>query len=348
MPAESFVALRCRISRSGFPSERVFRVTLANGAEHIGAAPVEYCFSEDEHPLSAGQPAERLVRMPGFVAARIIERKADGALLVSVPSGEVLLVRPAEVVDYPVNGSATKKVAMFQSNRDIRWAIDCQQLIAEPRPEVFGAGYDETSIDLHLDEVKEAKVWDVQAFAQHQKRSGGRPGIAARPIHLWRIQRGLSDRPAGGGADRRRARPAAGLPPWTAGDCQAGRFRPLDDEGTGRHPCRKPAVHSVRQRQKHASAYRAARTSNLADHSCGVEREDHFRDRQRGAFHFVLEEDDVIAQLTVAAISSPPDLGLKQQSSQTAGQTHVTGALDQPTTNGLPGWRRRSSGGHGD
>ena len=40
-----------------------------------------------------------------------------------------------------------------------------------------------------------------------------------------------------------------------------------------------------------------------------------------GPFHFVLEENDVIAQLTVAAISSPPDLTLKQRGSQTAGQS---------------------------
>ena len=58
---------------------------------------------------------------------------------------------------------------MFQSNRDIRWAVECQQLIAEPPPEHFGGGYDETSIDLHLDEVKAAKVWDIERFAQHQK-----------------------------------------------------------------------------------------------------------------------------------------------------------------------------------
>jgi hypothetical protein len=43
-------------------------------------------------------------------------------------------------------------------------------------------------------------------------------------------------------------------------------------------------------------------------------------------FHFILEENDVVAQLTVAAISSPPDLSLRQGASQTAGQSHVTGA----------------------
>ncbi len=45
-----------------------------------------------------------------------------------------------------------------------------------------------------------------------------------------------------------------------------------------------------------------------------------------GPFHFVLEENDVIAQLTVAYITSTPDLKLKQSQSQTAGQSHVSGA----------------------
>jgi hypothetical protein len=57
---------------------------------------------------------------------------------------------------------------MFLSNRDIQWAIDCQQLVVDPRPETFGVGYDETSIDLHLDDVKEAQIWDVEAFAKEQ------------------------------------------------------------------------------------------------------------------------------------------------------------------------------------
>jgi dCTP deaminase len=44
-----------------------------------------------------------------------------------------------------------------------------------------------------------------------------------------------------------------------------------------------------------------------------------------GPFHFVLREDDVIAQLTVAMVSSPPDLSLKVGESATAGQSHVHG-----------------------
>ncbi len=44
-----------------------------------------------------------------------------------------------------------------------------------------------------------------------------------------------------------------------------------------------------------------------------------------GPFHFVLEENAVIAQLTVATISSPPDMILKKGPSLTAGQSHASG-----------------------
>jgi len=44
-----------------------------------------------------------------------------------------------------------------------------------------------------------------------------------------------------------------------------------------------------------------------------------------GHSNLVLEENDVIAQLTVATISSSPDPNLKRQASQTAGQSHATG-----------------------
>jgi hypothetical protein len=63
---------------------------------------------------------------------------------------------------------------MFLSNRDIQHAIQTRQLLVTPPPEEFGAGYDETSIDLHLDAVEEAKVWNVALFQRRQSRQGWR------------------------------------------------------------------------------------------------------------------------------------------------------------------------------
>lgn len=55
---------------------------------------------------------------------------------------------------------------MYLSGRDIKWAIECGRLIVDPPPESFNAGYDETSIDLHLDSIDNgASVWDTDAYA---------------------------------------------------------------------------------------------------------------------------------------------------------------------------------------
>src|SRR5882724_4784501 len=54
---------------------------------------------------------------------------------------------------------------MYLSGRDILWVIECGKLIVNPPPEFFGAGYDETSIDLHLDSIDQgARVWDIEAY----------------------------------------------------------------------------------------------------------------------------------------------------------------------------------------
>src|SRR4051812_17774791 len=54
---------------------------------------------------------------------------------------------------------------MYLSGRDIKWAIACGKLLVDPPPEFFGAGYDETSIDLHLDAIDQgARVWDIEAY----------------------------------------------------------------------------------------------------------------------------------------------------------------------------------------
>jgi hypothetical protein len=100
----TLVAVRCRISRGGFSSERVFRVLVDGGVEHVGAAPVEYFFDEQQRRLSSDQP-QRGVTLLGFVAARVVEQ-TNGAVFVSAPSGEVLRVGAAEIIEYPKGSRA--------------------------------------------------------------------------------------------------------------------------------------------------------------------------------------------------------------------------------------------------
>lgn len=97
---DSYVAVRCRISAGGFSSERIFRVTLANGVEYIGAAPVEYFFDESQKRLSFDQPTRGTV-LVGLVAARPVDREPNGVHFVSVPSGDVIGILPTQITEYP-------------------------------------------------------------------------------------------------------------------------------------------------------------------------------------------------------------------------------------------------------
>jgi hypothetical protein len=61
---------------------------------------------------------------------------------------------------------------VFLVNRDLRWAIDCGKLLVDPRPEVFGAGYDANSLDLHLGSLSRASVWNVEKLRQENAALG--------------------------------------------------------------------------------------------------------------------------------------------------------------------------------
>lgn len=60
---------------------------------------------------------------------------------------------------------------MYLSDRDLRWAIEQGNLIVEPKPTKI----DPTSIDLHLDSVKQAKIWDVAAYNKELVTHGQEP-----------------------------------------------------------------------------------------------------------------------------------------------------------------------------
>jgi dCTP deaminase len=57
---------------------------------------------------------------------------------------------------------------MYLSDRDLEFAVKTGQLIVDPAPKEF----DTTSIDLHLDNVNQAKVWNVDEFKRKQEQSG--------------------------------------------------------------------------------------------------------------------------------------------------------------------------------
>lgn len=62
---------------------------------------------------------------------------------------------------------------MYLSDIDLLKAIKRKELIVEPHPspDRFGS----TSIDLELDRIEEAKVWDIEALARTRTEAGDRP-----------------------------------------------------------------------------------------------------------------------------------------------------------------------------
>jgi dCTP deaminase len=198
---------------------------------------------------------------------------------------------------------------MFQSNRDIRWAVECQQFITDPPPGHFGGGYDETSLDLHLDEAKEAKVWDVQTFAQQQRRPGGR----GPELHLGRFVYGecseayLVDPPEEAPTDEERDRQRV---------CRRGRqviVKPggfvlwTTKERVGTPLTNPRFIAFVNAKSTRARAGLVVHLTAPTIHA-GWNGKITLEIANLGDFHFVLEEK-VIAQLTVATISSPPEPG---------------------------------------
>jgi deoxycytidine triphosphate deaminase len=53
---------------------------------------------------------------------------------------------------------------MYLSDRDLQWAIERKLLIVQPPEGIPPPKVDPTSIDLRLDNVSEAKIWDIETF----------------------------------------------------------------------------------------------------------------------------------------------------------------------------------------
>jgi dCTP deaminase len=228
---------------------------------------------------------------------------------------------------------------MFLSNRDIKWTIQCRELIVNPPPENWNAGYDETSIDLHLDAVDEARIWDVDAFRQTQSEAGARGpelrlgnfiyGAFSERYLVAPPEESLNIAESAGQLVCRRGpdiiiKPG-GFVLWTT----------REEVGTPDLNPRLIAFVNAKSTRARAGlmVHLTAPTINAGWHGKIV-----LEIANLGPFHLVLRAEDVVAQLTVATISSPPDLSLRQAASQTQGQQSATGSASPRR-----GGRRRRS-----
>jgi dCTP deaminase len=210
---------------------------------------------------------------------------------------------------------------MYLSDRDLVWAIKNGQLlvVGGPTPPLIGP----TSIDLHLDSADQAKVWDIPKFCAQNKKLGMghvpelRIGAFEYQEFAGEFQRQPKDEKEANNEDlvfRRGGQiivKPGGFLLWQTkervGTPEEGAQLICFVDGKSTRARTGIVVHMTAP-TIHAAWGAWNITLEIANH---------------GPFHFVLEEDDVIAQITVATISSIPDKTMKQTDSITAGQTNV-------------------------
>lgn len=207
---------------------------------------------------------------------------------------------------------------MYLSDRDLEYAINCGKLVFDPRPDKIDA----TSIDLHLDDISEAKIWNIQKFQAHEASAGrNRPELRIAKYQLGTFGEGyLSDPPdtkdAPDGLVVRRGdqilvRPQ-GFLLWqtrevvgTNPDKNADLICFVNGKSTRARAgilvhLTAPTIHTT---------WKGKITLEIAN---------------LGPFDVILEAGDVIAQLTVAKVTSPPQRAVTDTSA-TINQTSVSG-----------------------
>jgi len=213
---------------------------------------------------------------------------------------------------------------MYLSNRDIKWAIDQGILVVTPPPQSF----DETSIDLHLDSIeKGARVWDTQKYLDEIRPQGIKtPDLSLGAFeyqkfaakYLIEIPEKSEGEPKVSKRGHQVIVRPGGFVLWTT------------KEWVGTPEGNPQFISFVNAKSTKARTGLVVHLSAPTIHA-GWEGNITLEIVNFGPFNFILEEGDAIAQLTVAKITSTPDLALKEKSSQTIHQTDPSGAGNKPT-----------------
>jgi deoxycytidine triphosphate deaminase len=212
---------------------------------------------------------------------------------------------------------------MYLSDRDLRWAIERNLLIVQPPEGTPSPKVGPTSIDLRLDNVSEAKVWDIETF----KKKHNMTGIGEAELRLGSFKfaafaeeylipppgykRGTYDDRVCRRGEEVLIRPGGFLLWQTKEKIGTPIHNPqyicfIDGKSTRART--GILVHLT------APTIHAGWKGNVVLEIVNL-----------GPFTFVLQEDDVIAQLTVATISSSPQQTHAAAGSSTVDQVHVSG-----------------------
>lgn len=207
---------------------------------------------------------------------------------------------------------------MYLSDGDLKKAIDNKCLVFDPPPEKI----DPTSIDLHLGSISEAKMWDIEKYTADQKDAGhSRPELRIAHYNLAKFSSkylttppDFNELPNGPCVSKRLnqviVRPG-GFVLWQtkekAGTPQDGAKFICFVDGKSTRARAGILVHLT------APTIHSGWAGVIVLEIANV-----------GPFDIVLQEDDVIAQLTVAQITNPP-LKTLGNPFVTAGQKAVDG-----------------------
>ncbi len=206
---------------------------------------------------------------------------------------------------------------MYLSDREMAHAITCGRLIVDP-PTKIGP----TSIDLHLDVVEQARIWDMAKYREHNRDHG----LPESEIRISNYHYGKMSKlyhapvPADGEdvkvfrRDRQIIVRPTGFVLWQTREVvgtpkdEADLILFIDGKST-----------------------RSARTGLLVHFTAptihaGWAGQVTLEIGNFGPFDIVLQQDDVIAQITVATISSIPKISMEKAGSTTLGQRGVAGA----------------------
>ena len=205
---------------------------------------------------------------------------------------------------------------MYLSDREMEKAIKQGALIVDPPVEIGP-----TSIDLHLDSVDEAKIWDIKKFKEANQAAGhadlelniGKfkykmfsptyllppPEQDGANVQVWRRGNQIIIKP--GGFLLWQTRERVGTPERNP------RFIIFIDGKSTRTARTGLVVHLT------APTIHAGWSGNITLEMANL-----------GPFHIVLSEGDAVAQIVVAKITSPPK-GSMAKVSTTMGQTNVSG-----------------------
>ncbi|MBW3541281.1 MAG: hypothetical protein KY476_13520 [Planctomycetes bacterium] len=209
---------------------------------------------------------------------------------------------------------------MYLSDRDIKWAIQTGKLIVEPPPERTDA----TSIDLHLDAVSEAKVWHIENFLEHERSAGAtRAELRIAQYHLAEFSKRYlvgppeydeSEQQLVGVRGRQVIVKPRGFVLWQT------------REKVGTPDKNADLICFVNGKSTRARAGIVVHLTAPTIHASWAGKIT-LEIANLGPFDLVLQENDVIAQLTVCRITSPPERGVAGVSA-THGQTGVSGTAN--------------------